>query len=231
VDLSVFAARYRNDETGAPAILLKIILYAYSRGITSSREIERLCGENIVFMALSADSQPHFTTIANFISTMNEEITPLFLNVLLICDEMGLIGKDMFAIDGCKLPSNASKEWSGTKAELAAKARKMEKAVRYMVGKHRDEDVQGPPSPHRDKEQQQIETLRRHTRKIREWLQANEDKQGQEPGTQEEQPDRQRQRQDEDQSRRAAGLRRRGQRRCQASSRGPRADLWRSPGT
>jgi transposase len=78
IDLSVFDARYRNDETGAPAydpaILLKIILYAYSRGITQSREIARLCEQNIVFMALSADTTPHFTTIAQFISTLEREI-------------------------------------------------------------------------------------------------------------------------------------------------------------
>jgi transposase len=58
IDLSVFDLRYQNDETGAPAydpaILLKIILYAYSRGITSSRKIARCCEENIIFMALSA---------------------------------------------------------------------------------------------------------------------------------------------------------------------------------
>ena len=73
MDLSVFDDRYRNDETGRkaydPALLLKIVLYAYSRGITSSRAIERCCRENVVFMALSADSQPHFTTIAAFISS------------------------------------------------------------------------------------------------------------------------------------------------------------------
>jgi hypothetical protein len=66
-------------------------------------------------MALSADSAPHFTTIADFISTMGEEITALFREVLMICDELELIGREMFASDGCKLPSNASKEWSGTK--------------------------------------------------------------------------------------------------------------------
>ena len=74
-DLAVFEAHYKNDETGAPAydpaILLKIILYAYARGVTSSREIERLCRENVVFMALSADSQPHFTTIAAFIARLD----------------------------------------------------------------------------------------------------------------------------------------------------------------
>ena len=112
LNLSRFDARYANDETGAPAydpaILLKIVLYAYARGITSSREIEQSCRENVIFMALSADSQPHFTTIAHFVSSMADEIVPLFLEVLMICDEMGLIGREMFAIDGCKLPSNAS---------------------------------------------------------------------------------------------------------------------------
>ena len=114
VDVSVFDGRYRNDETGAPAfepaVLLKIVLYAYARGILSSREMERACKENVVFMALSADTQPHFTTIAQFISSMGEEIEPIFRDVLLYCDELGLIGKELFAIDGCKLPSNASKE-------------------------------------------------------------------------------------------------------------------------
>ena len=136
IDLSIFDLRYRNDETGAPAydpaILLKIILYAYSRGITSSRKIEQCCRENVVFMALSADTQPHFTTIADFISTANEEIIRLFLEVLMVCDEMQLIGKEMFAVDGCKMPSNASKEWSGTKAELSNKKKKMEKQTPLM---------------------------------------------------------------------------------------------------
>jgi transposase len=88
IDLAVFEQRYHNDETGAPAydpaILLKIILYAYSRGITQSREIARLCRQNIVFMALSADTAPHFTTIADFISTLETEIVAVYRDVLLI---------------------------------------------------------------------------------------------------------------------------------------------------
>jgi transposase len=67
IDLSVFESRYVNDDTGAPAfnpaILLKIVLYAYSRGIIHSRRIARACEENVIFMALSADTRPHFTTI------------------------------------------------------------------------------------------------------------------------------------------------------------------------
>ena len=119
LDLSVFDDRYKNEETGAPAydpgILLKTVLFAYSRGIISSRKIAQSCEENIIFMALSADTRPHFTTITDLIATMDKEIIHLFRDVLLVCDDLGLIGKEMFAIDGCKLPSNASKEWSGTK--------------------------------------------------------------------------------------------------------------------
>jgi hypothetical protein len=81
-------------------------------------------------MALSADTRPHFTTIADFIAGRDREIPALFRDVLLICDDLGLIGKEMFAVDGCKLPSNAAKEWSGTKADFRKKAAKMEKAVR-----------------------------------------------------------------------------------------------------
>ena len=186
LNLSAFDARFNNDETGAPAyapaILLKIVLYACARGITSSREIEQCCRENVIFMALSADSQPHFTTIANFISSMREEIEPLFLEVLLICDEMDLIGKEMFAIDGCKLPSNASREWSGAKAELANKVGKMQGAIRYIMRKHREEDERGQPSEHRNKEAQQADTLRSQVKKIKAWLKDHDDKPGKNGG-------------------------------------------------
>jgi len=80
--MSVFDERYNNDETGRlaydPSMLLRVIMSAYARGITSSRLIERLCKENVVFIALSGDSQPHFTTVANFVSIMSDVIQPLF---------------------------------------------------------------------------------------------------------------------------------------------------------
>jgi len=69
LDLSVFDARYNNDETGAaaihPKILLKVILLAYARGMISSRQIERACQENILFIALSYGYPPDHSTIAS----------------------------------------------------------------------------------------------------------------------------------------------------------------------
>ena len=182
LDLSIFDERYRNEETGAtaydPKILLKIILFAYSRGITSSRRIAQACEENIIFMALSCDTKPHFTTIADFVSTMDKEITRLFREVLLVCDDLGLIGKEMFAIDGCKLPSNASKEWSGTKADFEKKASKMEKAIENILRKHREEDQNKTESKVKESEDKFVETLSKRVSKIREWLKDNDDKPG-----------------------------------------------------
>jgi len=182
IDLSIFDLRYQNDKTGAPAydpaILLKIILYAYSRGITSSRKIAQCCEENIIFMALSADTRPHFTTIADFISTADQEIIRLFLQVLLTCDSMNLIGKEMFAVDGCKMPSNASKEWSGTKEELKNKQQKMEQAVRQIMKRHRETDVKEKDKGIVEQEEKYIETIRSKAKKIKEWLKDNEDKPG-----------------------------------------------------
>jgi len=182
VDVTVFYPRYRNEETGAPAfdpaLLLKIVLYAYARGILSSRDIERACRENVIFMALSADTQPHFTTIAQFISTMAAAIQPIFRDVLLYCDELGLIGKELFAIDGCKLPSNASKEWSGTRAELQQKQQKLERAVQRMLQVHRERDA-GSVTPELEaREQQYRRTLRRQIRKLKSWLGDHDDKIG-----------------------------------------------------
>lgn len=182
LDISIFDARYRNDDTGAsaydPRILLKIVLFAYSRGIVSSRKIAQACSENVVFMALSADTRPHFTTIADFISTLDKEIIHLFRDVLMVCDEMGLIGKEMFAIDGCKLPSNASKEWSGTKADFQKKAAKLEEAIDRIVTKHREYDLAQTDTKLQEREEKYVATLRKQVKKIKNWLDNNDDKPG-----------------------------------------------------
>ncbi len=113
LDLSHFDAHSRNDERGSaaypPAVLLKVVLFAYSQGLVSSRAIERACRDHVTFMALSGDSAPHFATIAAFVSGREQDIAQVFAAVLSICLNQGLIGQEMFAIDGVKLPSNASK--------------------------------------------------------------------------------------------------------------------------
>lgn len=115
LDLPVFYPKYQNDATGRPAYdpaeLLKIILFAYSKDITSSREIQWCCETNVIFKALSCDLVPHYTTIAASASRRKQEIESVFEQVLLICHEQGLLGNELFAIDGCR-PSQRRRQTS-----------------------------------------------------------------------------------------------------------------------
>jgi transposase len=144
LDLSGLDARFNNDETGAsaydPRVMLKVVLLGYSRGLISSRSIARACEENVMFMSMSGDVQPSYTHIAKFVRELELDIQPLFSQVLLTCDRMGLIGKEHFAIDGVKLPSNASKERSGTHAELLHRADRLDKVSRKIMQAHQDRD-------------------------------------------------------------------------------------------
>ena len=175
LDLSIFDPSFKNDTTGRPAydpaILLKIILFAYSKGITSSREIQWSCENNIIFKALSCDTEPHFTTIANFISGYTDEIEKLFEQVILICDDQGLLGKELFAIDGCKMSSNAAKEWSGTFKELENKRDKIQHQIQHHIMEHKALDKsESRDDERRARSEQAIETLTKAHEKVDTFL-------------------------------------------------------------
>lgn len=173
LDLSAFDAHYRNDEVGAsahaPAMLLKAVLLAYSQGIVSSRSIERACRDNVLFIAITGDAKPHFTTIADFISRSRDAIAAVFAQVLAILGKEGLIGREMFAIDGVKLPSNASKHRSGTRAEFMAQAAKLAQTAKQMLDRHRDNDA-GTHDGETQRAAARIERLTREAAQIRSWL-------------------------------------------------------------
>jgi len=121
-------------------------------------------------MALSGQAMPDHSTIADFISRSPEAIKTVFQEVLLTCDAAGLIGRELFAIDGVKLPSNASKEWSGRHEELKAKADKLERAVERMLEVHKDEDTKDSAPDLQAHAERQRKKLERHSEKIRAFL-------------------------------------------------------------
>ena len=149
-----------------------MVLFAYARGMVSSRQIERACRDQVTFIALSGDNGAHFTTIASFVSRLGEYIAPLFAKVLYLCDKPGLIGRQMFAIDGVKLPSHASKAKSGTRAEFIERAGKLETAANAMLARHREEDAK-PETAMDVKEARRLERLTHDAKQIRDWLASN----------------------------------------------------------
>ena len=180
IDLSVFEGRYQNDNTGAraihPKLLLKVILFAYSRGIISSRQIERACGENIVFMALSGGCRPDHSTLAHFVSSMRKEIESVFGNILLVCDEMDLLGGTHFSLDGVKLPSNASKESSGTFKELKKKRNKLRVKLQQVIHEHIRQDRLSKTET--EQHAQQAQRLLQQVERLNKFLQEEQPKAG-----------------------------------------------------
>jgi len=182
IDLSVFDARYNNDETGAaaihPKILLKVILLAYAKGMISSRQIERACQENVIFIALSYGYAPDHSTIAQFIVSMQSEIQNIFGNILLVCEEMGLLGGTHFSLDGVKLSANVSKEWSGTIEELKHKRDKLQKKLQQVMAEHAQADQQ--PQVEIERQKKRERRFQVQVERLNQFLQEQEPKYGSE---------------------------------------------------
>lgn len=184
IDLSAFHDKYNNDAGGRaaynPAILLKIVLFAYAKGVQSSREIQWQCEHNIIFKALSCDSVPHWTSIANFISTYPDAIESVFEQVLLTCDSQGLLGHELLAIDGCKMSSNAAKEHSGTLDELKQKREKIRKRIQHCMKEHKTLDKRKPRERERkERVEKQLASLDKHFEKIDQFLKTAAPRKGQ----------------------------------------------------
>jgi transposase len=184
LDLSIFEERYRNDETGRsaidPKVLLKIVLFGYSRGLTSSRPLEKACRENVTFMALTCGQKPDHSTIAAFVSSMEEEVEPLFTQVLLVCEEEGLLGGTHFSLDGLKVSSNASKEWSGTFKDLKKKQEALKNKVREAIREHRETDKRESKKhdTERSRRENRIKRLKQKAERIKKFLAENGPKKG-----------------------------------------------------
>jgi outer membrane murein-binding lipoprotein Lpp len=110
---------------------------------------------------------------------MKDEIVPLCRDVLLVCEELELLGGTEFSLDGCRLPSNASKRWSGTIAELQQKQEKLEGKVKQMLAEQveadkKDESGQTAKA-RRDK---QVKKLKQQAERIDKFLEENQAKPG-----------------------------------------------------
>jgi len=182
IDLSVFDARYNNDETGAtaihPKILLKVILLAYARGMISSRQIERACQENIIFIALSYGYAPDHSTIAEFVSSMQTEIQSIFSNILLVCEELGLLDGTHFSLDGVKLSANVSKEWSGTFDELKHKRDKLQEKLQRVIAEHAQADKK--PEVELERQKKRERRFQLQVERLNQFLEEQEPKFGSE---------------------------------------------------
>jgi len=112
LDLSAILSAY-TEERGYPpyhpAMMVALLLYAYSRGVYSSRRIAQACEERVDFMAVTALNKPDFRTIAEFRRRHLKALGDLFVQVLKLCRAAGLVKLGHVALDGTKVAANASR--------------------------------------------------------------------------------------------------------------------------
>jgi transposase len=129
MDTTELHARHRNDGPGRkaydPDMLLGLLVYAYCRGIRSSREIEGLCEVDVAFRVLSANHFPDHSTISRFRQSSVGVMERLFCQVLELCWRAGMVSVGVVAVDGTKIEAAARMGANRSRADLEALARKI----------------------------------------------------------------------------------------------------------
>ena len=130
-DLSAFHARYEKDgprnQPFHPAMMVKVLIYGYATGVFSSRKIARKLYEDVAFRVLAAHNFPAHRTIRDFRAFHLQELGELFVQVVRLAREMGLVKLGTIAVDGTKVKANASRHKAMSygymlKAEVELKA-------------------------------------------------------------------------------------------------------------
>src|SRR5215470_898071 len=111
--LQPFYASYEVETRGQPpfdpGLLVCLLVYAYCVGVYSSRKIAAACERNLAFLAITGDDRPDFRTISDFRKGHLEAFADVFLQVLRLAHEAGLVQLGLWATDGSKMPGNASR--------------------------------------------------------------------------------------------------------------------------
>jgi transposase len=152
MDLAAFYGAYRQDGHGRaafdPAVMVAVLLYAYARGIRSSRAIERACEEDVAFRVLAAHQVPDHTTIARFRQRHQDALARLFGEVLALCADAGPVCADVLAVDGTKIHANASErascDYERLAREVLADADAIDAAEDERFGDQRGDELPEP---------------------------------------------------------------------------------------
>jgi transposase len=138
LDLSaIFQSYEQGDGRGQPpydpALMVKLLVYAYCTGKPSSRQIERATYEDVAYRVLAADQHPDHASIADFRKRHLAALANLFVQVLRLCQATGLVKLGHVALDGTKVKANASKHKAMSYGRMAAAEQKLEEEVQALL--------------------------------------------------------------------------------------------------
>lgn len=142
MELSSFYRKYREDGWGGspyePSMMVGLFVFAYCEGKRSSRKIEMLCERDVAYKVITANQQPDFSTISRFRQSNEKELKGLFVEVLRLCAELGLVKLGKVSLDGTKMKANASLSSNRTQKSIEEEVNKM---LKEAAAKDAEEDA------------------------------------------------------------------------------------------
>ena len=137
LDMSEVTARYERERRGGPPyhprMMVKVLLYGYCVGVASSRRIAQRLHEDIAFRVLAANNTPDFRTISDFRKDNVDALSGLFVQVLALCQQAGLVKLGHVALDGTKVKANASKHKAMSYQRMKEKAAQLAAEVAELL--------------------------------------------------------------------------------------------------
>jgi len=139
LDISAITQKYEQEKRGFPPfhprMMSALLLYAYCRGVFSSRKIMQACQERISFKVIVGDDIPDFRTISDFRKLHLKELQLLFVQVLQLCQEAGLVKLGHIALDGTKIKANASRHKAMSYGRMLTEEKRLKEEIEQLLEK------------------------------------------------------------------------------------------------
>lgn len=147
LDLSALTRAYRGRGSAAhhPAVLLGLLIYGYATGVPSSRKIERATYDSVAFRYIAANTHPDHDTLATFRRRFGSQLEQLFIQVLVLAREMGMLKVGKISVDGTKVKANAGKHRALSWGHLVKIEKLLQDEVRQLLVLAESEDCNNVP--------------------------------------------------------------------------------------
>ena len=153
LDISAITQKYEQTKRGFPPfhprMMVALLLYSYCRGIFSSRKIMQACEERLTFRVIAGDDIPNWRTISDFRKLHIKELQQLFVQVLQLCQEAGLVKLGHIALDGTKIKANASRHKAMSYGRMLKEEASLKEEIKQLLEKseaidRQEDDKYGP---------------------------------------------------------------------------------------
>ena len=170
LDISAITSKYEQEGRGFPPyhprMMVALLLYAYCRGIFSSRRIQQACEERVTFRVIAGNDIPNFRTISDFRKLHLQELQGLFVQVLRLCQEVGLVKLGHVSLDGTKIKANASRHKAMSYKRMKQEEKRLKQEIRDLLQQAESVDNDEDQQYGRDRRGDELpqELSRRQTR-------------------------------------------------------------------